>query len=497
MQRSAMLPSLVFTESTMLRHACALLLALASQIACAATPAEEVWMSVLLDGRKVGSMHTTRTLARERVVTTQEMRIELDRAGRKVALSTSEVDEETRAGAPLRFESRTKVSGIESVQTGVVREGGKVDVTTQVGGAKQSHSIAWPAGALLAEGLRLAEEKGGLTPGTRYKALAFQAENLEAIEIDSLVGAREPIDLPDGQRELIRVEQTVRLGGSPTRTLSWIEPDQTVKKLVVPMMGYELTMLACSKACATAPNQPADILVHSLVPAPRAVTAQERTGRLRFTFSATDASGEPLQFARTDEQDTRAAQGKFEVTIAPLDLAAASAREEAPTDADRAPNDWLQSNAPEIRKLAKRGVGDAKTPQAQMQALEDFVRGYIRNKDLSVGYASALEVAKNPEGDCTEHAVLLAALGRAAGIPTRVVDGLVYTDAYAGGEHVFVPHAWAQAWVDGHWRSFDAALRGFDAGHVALSVGDGDPWRFYAGFNTLGRLRVDAVTPLP
>jgi hypothetical protein len=476
----------------MLRYAFASLLALTLQSANAAASSDDVWMSVLLDGRKIGNMHTTRTLAREHVVTTQEMRIELERAGLKVALSTSEVDEETRAGAPLRFESRTKVSGIESVQTGVVREGGKVDVTTQVGGATQSRSIVWPAGAMLAEGLRLAEEKGGLTPGTRYKAVAFQAENLEAIEVDSLVGARESVDLPDGRRELIKVEQTVKLGGSPTRTLSWIEPDQTVKKLVVSMMGYELTMLACSKACATAPNQSADILVHSLVTAPRAIDAQERAGSLRFTFSATDSSGDPLQFARTDEQDSRTVQGKFEVTIAPV-AAATPAREDAPTAADRAPNDWLQSKAPEVVKLAKQGAGNAKTPREQMQALEDFVRGYIRNKDLSVGYASALEVAKNPEGDCTEHAVLLAALGRSLGIATRVVDGLVYTDAYAGGEHVFVPHAWAQAYVDGHWQSFDAALRGFDAGHVALSVGDGDPWRFYAGFNTLGRLRVDAV----
>jgi len=132
-----------------------------------------------------------------------------------------------------------------------------------------------------------------------------------------------------------------------------------------------------------------------------------------------------------------------------------------------------------------------------MQKLEDFVRSYIRTKDLSVGYASALEVARRPEGDCTEHAVLLAALGRARGIATRVVDGVVYVDSYAGHEHVFVPHAWAQAFVDGRWRSYDAALHGFDAGHVALSFGDGDPWRFFAGFNALGRIRVDAVEALP
>jgi hypothetical protein len=55
---------------------------------------------------------------------------------------------------------------------------------------------------------------------------------------------------------------------------------------------------------------------------------------------------------------------------------------------------------------------------------------------------------------------------------------------------VFVPHAWAQAFVDGRWRSFDAALAGFDAGHIALAIGDGDPWRFYAGLDLLGRIEL-------
>ncbi len=183
--------------------------------------------------------------------------------------------------------------------------------------------------------------------------------------------------------------------------------------------------------------------------------------------------------------------------IAPLNTHDQPARENKPTADDSQPNDWLQSDAPEIIKLARQGAGDAQTPQQKMQNLQEFVRRFIRTKDLNVGYASALEVAKNPEGDCTEHAVLLAALGRALDIPTRVVDGLAYADHYAGSDHVFVPHAWAQAYVDGHWQSFDAALPGFDAGHIALAVGDGDPWRFFSGFDTLGRLRVDKVESIP
>jgi hypothetical protein len=480
-----------------MRRLLALLVLSIASLAQAAPP-DDTWMSVLLDGRKIGQMQTTRKVDGTRVHTTQAMQIEIDRSGLKLGMSTSEVDEETLEGKPLRFESRTKISGIESVQTGVIRTDGKLEVTSEVGGAKQVRTLDWPQGALLAEGLRLAEERHGLAAGTRYKALAFQVENLEAVEVDSRVGERETIDLPGGKRELVRIDQTIDLGGAPTRTASWMESDFSVRKLLVPMMGYELTMLACSKTCATAPNQAPDILVHSLLSSPRALSADERSKGVRMVVSATDTSGEALAFATTDEQQVIAAgNGKTELRIAPITAASpTSAQENKPGAIDTQPNDWLQSTAPEIVKLAKEGAGTATAPAAQMQNLEDFVRRFIRNKDLSVGYASALEVAKNPEGDCTEHAVLLAALGRALGIPTRVIDGLVYTDAYAGKANVFVPHAWAQAWVDGRWRSYDAALHGFDAGHIALSAGQGDPWRFYAGFNTLGRVRVDAIEPL-
>jgi hypothetical protein len=131
-----------------------------------------------------------------------------------------------------------------------------------------------------------------------------------------------------------------------------------------------------------------------------------------------------------------------------------------------------------------------------MHKLEDFVRDFIDDKNLSVGYASALEVARNPEGDCTEHAVLLAALGRAEGIATRIVNGLAWAPGFAGRDQVFVPHAWVQAWIDGRWQSFDAALDGFDAGHIALALGDGDPLRFYQGVAALGRIDIVEVEAL-
>lgn len=462
-----------------------------------AAPADDVWMSVLLDGRKIGQMHFTRQVRDDTVITTQKMDVQLDRAGVKVGLSTGESDAETLAGEPLAFTSRSSISGIASTVQGTRRADGRFDVTSEVGGMKSTRIIDWPRRALLAEGLRLAELRAGLEPGTRFSEIAFQPETLDGVAVDSVVGPRERVDLPDGTNAtLTRIDQTFHLAGMATRSQSWVDGEGLARKTTLPVMGMDMILLACSKSCANAPNQGTDILVHALVRSPQAITPEQLRSGVTFTASATRGDT-PLQFAQTGEQRVTTAAGAAELRIAPVDGAAsANATETPPMPADSQPNDWLQSNAPEIRKLAEQGAGDAKTPAEKMHNLQEFVRRFIRTKDLNVGYASALEVAKNPEGDCTEHAVLLAALGRASGIPTRVVDGLAYVDRYAGQDHVFVPHAWAQAWVDGHWQSFDAALPGFDAGHIALSTGDGDPWRFFSGMDTIGRMRIDKATPI-
>ena len=89
--------------------------------------------------------------------------------------------------------------------------------------------------------------------------------------------------------------------------------------------------------------------------------------------------------------------------------------------------------------------------------------------------------------------MLLAALTRALGIPARVATGVAYSPRFAGREHVFVPHAWVMAWVEGEWRGFDAALPRFDAGHIAFTTGDGDPFRFYGGIELLGSVEIVSV----
>lgn len=473
-----------------MRFATAALLVFAA--AAQAAPPEEQWFTVLLDGRKIGSFESQRIVKDGKVETTQTLDISLDRAGISISLVSGESATETVDGKPLAFASRSKMSGIESRIEGRV-DGDKVEVTTSTGGATQARTMAWPAGALLPEAARLAGVRAGLAPGTRYDVLAFQPSSLDAARVSTLVAPAETVDLPGGAKKLARIDQDMALSGTAMRSRSWVDAQQTVYKLVMPMMGVDLVLLACDRACATAPNQGSDVFERTMLVAPRALAPAELRGPMRYTLAARDGA-QPPELVATDEQRVETRGKERIVTIEPQPRAATSS--EKPRAEDFRPNDYLQSDAPEVVALARKAVGEATDPAEKMQRIENFVRGFIKDKTLNVGYASALEVARKPEGDCTEHAVLVAALGRAQGLATRVVDGLAYAPGFAGKDQVFVPHAWAQAWIDGRWRSFDAALRGFDSGHIALAVGNGDPWRFFAGIEQLGTLRMRAAEPV-
>lgn len=111
--------------------------------------------------------------------------------------------------------------------------------------------------------------------------------------------------------------------------------------------------------------------------------------------------------------------------------------------------DWKEKAfAPVFEQLA----GKPKTPEA----LTAFAAGFIERKSMRRGFDLASQVAKSHEGDCTEHAVFLAALLRQAGHSARVVVGMVVL-SFEGRWGAF-GHAWTEVWRDGKWAVADAAI---------------------------------------
>ncbi|MEM6937751.1 MAG: transglutaminase-like domain-containing protein [Pseudomonadota bacterium] len=455
------------------------------------------WMAVFLDGQRAGHVKNVRRVENGQVETSEEFLLRINRGGVTIEVLSEEGYLETTEGEPLGFYASQQISGAQMTIQGEIKDG-RAFVTTVSAGSVQDQEFDWPEDAAMAERARLEGLAKGFEPGTYYEQTLFVPSSLQFVPATTRVEDNERVDLLGTEQDLVRVVETVTLGATPTVMTGWVTSDYEIKKARMSMMGLTFEAIACPESCATGDVEPADIFVQALVEVPERLSWKDRETPITFEFRATDPE-QPLTFAESDEQALEKRDNLYRVTVTPLSLPTPPAASPAEGGDSNEMSDfrgatrWLQIDAPEIHELVRQARLDAQTPADLMQRMEQFVRDYVFDKNLSVGYATALEVARNRSGDCTEHALLLAAMGRAAGIPTRVATGLAYVEDWLGTQNVFVPHAWTQAWLDGRWVSFDAALGKFDAGHIALAYGDGDPAGFYDGITTLRNLEVVSV----
>jgi hypothetical protein len=129
---------------------------------------------------------------------------------------------------------------------------------------------------------------------------------------------------------------------------------------------------------------------------------------------------------------------------------------------------YIQSDAEEIKSLAKEIVGDEKNSWEAAKKINRWVYDNIE-KQFTPDFSNALQTLHTRRGDCGEHSVLTVALMRAVGIPARPVAGLVYWPPGNG----FGYHAWVEAFV-GQWVMMDPAWGEdlINPTHIALVRGD-------------------------
>lgn len=128
-------------------------------------------------------------------------------------------------------------------------------------------------------------------------------------------------------------------------------------------------------------------------------------------------------------------------------------------------NFFIRSDDATVKKLAKEAIRDATEPKHKMERITRWVGNKVQG-GYEVGFATADEVARTLEGDCTEMGVLAAAMGRAVGVPTRICFGLVYDPENPG----FGGHLWTEAFVEGSWQTFDATgvIPALSAGYLRI-----------------------------
>jgi len=464
-------------------------------------PEETEYFALFMEGKKVGYAIQNRKVDGQKVTTSIDLKITINRAGISVSIQTKVDTFETVEGKPLGFESEQNLGmGMMVIKTtGTINEQGKLIVKT----GEQQMEYDWPIGALMSEGVRLLHYKHGLKAGNSYTVKVFEPSALQAIDVEVKIGSKQNVNLLGRVVALTEVVSTASLAqfGSFTST-EYYDDDLKLQKSVTPLMGMTIEQVACTKEFAMGENDVLEVVEKMFLSSPVPLDNLGSTKSITYQLVRMEETAE-FQIPSNDNQKVQQlSNGKVLVTVEPVEALTGVSFPYKGNDAEILkaiePTRFLQSDDPRIIKLARQAVGDTKDATQAAKKIESFVAGYIKNLSLSVGYASSIEVAESKHGDCTEFAVLTAALCRAVGIPAQVVAGIAYVDDFAGMMG-FGGHAWTQVYIGGKWIGLDAAFKGtgrggYDAGHIALAAGDGEPGNFLNLGTTLGRFEIEKVT---
>jgi len=468
-------------------------------ISLTAAETETEYLAIFMQGQKIGHAVHARTAENGKVTTTDSVSMTLGRGGQAVTVTTHETHIETADGKPLGFESTMNMSGIEQKTTGTVQDG-KAVISRQVMGQPQQSTVDWPAGALLNEGLRLFQLEQGLTPGDIYEASVFRPDMLMAVKAKIEVGQKKKMELLFGKfQDLTEVKMTMLVQGQQIAMTSYVDEQLKAIKTIVPMMGMTLELVACDESFSKSDNAIVDFLEKFSVASPVKLMGLHSIESAVYTLKPTTAN--TLQLPVSSTQTAAMDGGNAIVTVTKIPMPPNvgfpyTGSEPEVLDALKE-TDYIQGTDPTVIDLAKHAVADANDAASAARQIEAFVDGYITQKDMSVGYASAAEVAQSRKGDCSEHAVLAAAMCRAVGIPARVVCGVVYADSFMSQQSIFGGHMWTEVYLDGKWYGLDATRseqQGFGPGHIALARGNGDPVDFFGLIHTLGCFEIEKIT---
>jgi hypothetical protein len=474
---------------------------------CKAVSEETEYFAVFMDGKKVGYSIHSRVEADGKVTSSDKVSITLSRANIPVTINMTETGIETVDGKPVGFEVIQDLGIMSMKSAGTVDPNGTVNVTTKMMGNEQKSTMQWLAGAVMTEGLEQLSRKQGFKEGTTYKAQIFSPSIMQAFDANVIIGPKQTVDLLGRVVTLTEVKTSYNMpGAGQIVSTSFVDDDYKVQKNITPIVGMQVEMIACPKGFALGQNDVLDVIDKLLLASPEPLgdvgSAKSITYILRTTAEAND-----LTIPSNDNQKVqRLDAGKIMVTVEPVAAPSGATfpykgRDKMLLNAIK-PTRFLQSDNEKIIGLARRAVGDTKDEAEAVKRIEAFVADYIEDKNLSIGYASAAEVADSRQGDCTEHAVLAAALCRAVGIPAQVVTGIAYVKEFAGVKDTFGGHAWVQAYVGGDkgkWVGLDAMFKGsgrggYEAGHIALASGNGNPEDLLNVATTLGRFKIEKVT---
>ncbi len=455
-------------ENHVLRSGALILLpgAFVCLIGCAAPRTDSTirdeWDVMSLSGVPIGYDHTlTRKTAgpEPEIVTSTFSETRIKDFGATLITHETEEDYESPAGALLRV--TYSVSGAQTSDSEARIKDGKVIVTTHTGGTTHVTETAWDPEVLGPEAQMRRMRESGFPIGKGITFKEYMREINKIVASTITIEGRETLTIAGKPRRLYKgTEATDKLPGVVEHV--WL--DETGDELKCVMNdGFDEILATREEALAAvaSPNQ-TDLAKLSIFASNVKFDRPELVTEALYRIEGAIGN---LKFE--DRRQKIEDQGPGWVLLRVKALGdAAEPSAEKPGPECLAASAYLQSDDPDIQRMARDNVSPSASPAVKAKQLAEWVSRYITKKDYNVGFASAKETLLSREGDCKEHSLLLAALLRAAGFPSRVAVGLTYADG------LFIGHMWTEAYLN-DWTALDAALTGggvVDATHIKLAV---------------------------
>jgi hypothetical protein len=472
------------------------------------TKKTETWDVLLIQGSRVGYGHNTiRTDIEDGrpVVRVESVNhVSIPRGGQPATMDASCSSVETPEGRLLHYESEALMSQSPLRTVGRVHDG-KLDLEVTSAGSKipLRQSISWPkdGGGPIAMEQSLLRKP--MLPG-EHRTIKFLMIDINQTAVMELSAKQyESTPLLNGAYELLCIENVIQLSdGKKIKGKIWINrAGESLKTITEAMEGIEMVTYRATEAEALKKADAAklDLMLNTMVKVEQRFPDSFHTKQVRYRVHLKD--GDPVSsFVTGPTQAIKSIDPETaEITVYAIRPGRSDGNRNAPadppTDDDLRPNNFIQSDDPLIVADAKKAAGDEKDPWRVAAALERYVHREVKNKNYSQAFASASEVAKSLEGDCTEHAVFLAALARARGIPARVAMGLIYVK----DQRAFLYHLWTEVYIEGRWIPIDGtlALGGIGADHLKIGQSNLKGASAYSAFmpvlEVANRLRIEIV----
>jgi len=445
-------------------------------------PWQEIWTGVVFQGRKVGfarlALRPAAVPGRWEIETESALRLRFLGVDKKVSLRSLDRVRDDLTLESFRYEyhldgSRLAVAG--------ERTGDALTVRTESDGTRTERRLPLGAPAVPASALALLPALRGLNVGERARVAVFvgESQSLEQAELRALAYERSALF----EGAALRVATT--LLGLETET--WYDAEAR-PLLETALRGAMISALeAPSRAQAylveASLNKDEALLDFSLL---RSAPVHEPRRVAALTLVV---EGVPAALEAPSASGQRCAREGARLECRVDRRAPAAAGDARQADPYLLPSLAAPSNERRFLELAQSIAGGASGAQARIERLLAWIDANIAK--AAVDAFSAADVLRERRAECQGHAYLFAALARALGLPTRVVNGLVYSAEHGG----FLYHTWNEVWLDGAgWRPVDATFVQplADATHVALVVGE-SPAQLAPLAAMVGRARVAAI----